>query len=355
MSKFLGEDLGEIAEASYEAALQEQGKGGEDSDDKENQDNSADDSGEGQEHLQDDTDQDDSDSDQDDDDSDSEDSDDDSGDGSDDSDGDSDDGDSDDSDKSDELSDEELIALAEKRGLKLAKDEAKQQEKQQSIERPEEIPAHIWNNMPEVNRYVYSQLPYITTYDENGNEFVVKTSQQLPAGFKFADDKTRIDYLDAINAQGKRAEKLLSEIQSNAKEAQEAESRQQESKMVVDDVEKLQKDGLMPKPTAKFGTPEFDNDPAVVQINKVLAFWQQRRQEGRPLSVYDAGLVYRQLHPKEFEKPAAKGDAERKKVSKKISGGGQADSKSAKKNPRPKFPIGTSASDIADYYSQDLD
>ncbi len=263
------------------------------------------------------------------------------------------------------LSDDELIAELEKRGLKVAKkDEEKQEQpKAPEFKRPDELPDRIWDQMKPVQRYIYTELPYITIVGTQGEgedakqvELQVKTPDQIPDDFNFASKRAEKIADDAFLEQNKRADQMYSRIQYTATQSQEQARQQQESQMIISGVETLQKDGIIPKITAEPGTPEFDKDPGVLRANEIIAYREDLLRQGERVSMVAAGKMFKADHPELYApKPAPKGDAERARASKIVSGGGRGTPASAKKNDRPAFPPGTSCSDIADFHSQDLD
>lgn len=262
------------------------------------------------------------------------------------------------------LSDDELLAELEKRGLKVAKkdeDDKKSDEPrqpQQWEKRPSEVPEDIWDKTKPADKYVYNNLPYITAIGKDGETYRVKTPEQLPNDFEFASDKARMQFNDAVTTQTNRAIKMQEELHQYSQQRQQQTQQQQESQRVVADVERLQKDGIVPKFMTKPGTPEFDNDEGVKVANEILKLRDEINADGNEkISVYRAGQIYKGMHPELYQKKqtVAKGDTERKKAAAKISGSPGGENKSSKTTQRRRFPLGTSARDIVDMYEQDLD
>lgn len=256
-----------------------------------------------------------------------------------------------------ELTDEQLLAELEKRGLSKKEDEPKKQEQPQDIARPDELPERVWGDMNPVQRTIYNELPYVKAQGKDGNVIEVKTPEQLPPDFEFANARAEAQFNTDMSAQSYKAEKMYESIQTEVQQRQQASASQAESQRVVADVDKLQKDGIVPKITAKNGTPEFDTDPGVVRANEILAYWQDLRKAGENISVYTAGKLYKAEHPELYAAPKQNpADNERKQVSRNIAGGGRGDQSAANNNnKRPVFRPGTSASDIVDYYDSQLD
>lgn len=264
-----------------------------------------------------------------------------------------------------ELSDDELIAELEKRGLKVAKkDEEDPAEKKQEpvkFERPEELPEQVWTGMKPVQQYIYRELPYVTLEGKDGNTLRVKTPEQIPDDFEFASKRAEKIADDAFIEQNRKADTMYKQIQQTSAQQQEQTQRQQETDMIIKGVEQLQTDGVVPKITAEPGTPEFDKDPGVIRANEILAYRAKLLAAGENVSVVSAGKMFKADHPELYvTKPTtSKGDAERKAKSKNIAGGGRGTQQQAKqeqnKQDRSKYPVGMSITDIADIAGRDLE
>lgn len=263
-----------------------------------------------------------------------------------------------------ELTDEEFEELAKKRGYaKRDLDSERRQEAQnnaraiESMPKPKELDADTWAAMPAINKVIYNNLPYITAQGKDGQTIKVKTPQQLPKDFEFANDTARTDFMAAIQAQENKANAIEYSIKSRAQAQRQQERSQAEARDMVAQIDALQKSGDLPKPKAEPNTPEFNNDPAVKLIDKVLSYRQSRASQGVNLSVKDALTLYKAEHPTDFRTGEAKGDAERKKLSKKISGSkkstdAKADSLGYQKR---YYKFGMSTQEVLDRALEDLD
>lgn len=273
--------------------------------------------------------------------------------------GDSDEGDDDADDKNDAdnvagLTDEQLRAEAEKRGL-LKKEESEQRkpESTKPIERPDEIANQVWQQMAPEAKVIYSRLPYIKVTDKDGTVESIKTLEQLPKGFLdncSEDEKARLNA--AINIQEQEATKIANKIEEIKEQANQQQIQERERQSVVGDVGRLQRDKIIPQFKAKPGTKEFDSDPALILVNKALSYRQEAHKNGDRISLYNAMLAYKALHPTEFNAPKPKSD-ERKKIAKQVSGTGKSGAGGdggGQKAEGSKFPAGTPISDILDYY-----
>ena len=272
--------------------------------------------------------------------------------------------------KSDEMTDEEFEELAKKRGYskktdddekKKAEDDAKRRaEAINSIPKPKELDADTWSAMPPMNKIIYSRLPYVTAHGKDG-DVKIKTPEQLPDDFEFASDKARAQYVNDIQAQENMAQQMANYIQGQTRQQQTSAQQREQARAIIAEVNELQKSGDLPTPKAQPNTPEFDTDPAVAVINKVLNYQQQRARQGVRLSVRDAYLLCRAEHPDDFKKPEtkAKGDDERKAIAKKVAGNNKSTNKSAAEesagNKRKYYRPGMSTQDVLDRALQDLD
>lgn len=264
-----------------------------------------------------------------------------------------------------ELTDDELLALARERGLPVGeekKEEKKQDDSPREIVRPQEIDESTWGKMDNINRFIYDKLPYLTVRGEDGTEHRVKTREQLPGGdnFKYASQEERERFNDALTVQVNKAEKMHGDIVANIQQHQQQQAAQQRAQDTINDVERLQKEGVLPKINAKPGTPEFANEDGVKLANEIIQFQAKLEAEGEKISIYRAGKLFKAENPDKFAPPkptTSSADDERKKISKNISGNGRGSQSQAKKasDTRPKFPTGMSAADIADYYGDQLD
>ena len=255
-----------------------------------------------------------------------------------------------------ELTDEQLLAEIEKRGLAKKEDDKKSDDdKPTEVKRPEELPEKVWETMNPVQRVIYDQLPYVNIQGKDGEVIQVKTPEQLPNDFEFANARAEAQFNTDMSAQSYKAEKMYERIQTETQNHQQVTATQAEAHRVVADVDKLQAEGVVPKFAAKQGTPEFDADPGVVRANEILAYREELRAKGDDVSVYMAGKLFKAEHPELYAPKQAKGDVERKQISRNIAGGGRGDQSQANTNKRPIFRPGTTASDIVDYYDGQLD
>lgn len=266
-----------------------------------------------------------------------------------------------------ELSDEEFEKLAKERGYskkeeeeqKKADDEAKKRAFNDATKRPKEVDRDTWESMPAINKVIYNNLPYIQAVGKDGNIIRVKTAQQLPDDFEFANKKAEMQFQNDLQSQEMKAQRMHDAINERISQNEQQRRSANEARAILGEIEALQKSGDLPTPKAKAGTKEFDDDEAVVLINKVLGYRQERMKSGSNLSVEDALMIYKAKHPEDFKsKSEAKGDVERKSIAKKISGSNKSadTSISAKKSAGPKYyKFGMSMEDVLDRALEEMD
>ena len=261
-----------------------------------------------------------------------------------------------------ELSDEEFEEMAKKKGYAKTPNEeekAKEEEHNARMEQlmacPEEIDESVWNQLPPQNRLIYNTLPYITAEGKDG-DITVKTPDQLPEDFEFKNKKAEMKFQNDLQAQEMKAEKMSEALNARAEQYARETANRREAVKVISEIEKLQKDGDLPTPKAKQGTKEFDTDPAVELINKVLNYRSQRMSEGVNLTIKDSLMLYKSQHPEDFEQKEAKGDIERKNIAKKIAGGSKASGTPANSKAKPQYyRPGMSTEDVIDRIMDDWD
>lgn len=228
-----------------------------------------------------------------------------------------------------ELTDEEFEELAKKRGYSKTKaedkaeDDSGQDQMSKLLNRPKEINEEVWDELPQENKIVYNALPYLIAEGKRG-VVQVKTPDQLPDGFEFKDNKAMMKFQNDMQAQENRATELMKALEARAENERRVESDRAEAQKVISEISSLQKSGELPTPKTTYGKEGFDNDPAVLTINKVLNYRAMRASQGVMLSVRDSLLLYKAEHPNEFIKKEAKGDIERKNIAKKVAGNSKA-------------------------------
>ena len=266
--------------------------------------------------------------------------------------------------ESKDMSDEEFEEMAKKRGYAKAKseEETKQEDENKTtmeklLARPKEIPDEVWEPLPEMNKVIYNALPYLVAEGKNGT-IQVKLPDQLPEEFEFKNDRARMKFENDLQAQETRANEFKRAIESREERVQRETYERAEAQKVVDEINSLQKSGELPTPKATFGKEGFDNDPAVLLINKVLSYRAQRASEGVGLTVRDSLMLYKATHPEEFKQKEAKGDIERRNIAKKVAGNSKSTSSAVNggDNNKPQYyKPGMSTEDVLDSVLNDMD
>ena len=271
-----------------------------------------------------------------------------------------------------ELTNEQLMAELEKRGLKVVDKNDEPQKAQQPQgpaeweRRPKEVDEDTWDRLPPIRKFIYNNLPMLSVRGEDGEVYHVKTPEQLPDGFKAVDEKERMRFDLEMQSQNARAEDMMRQINAQ-RESKSAESRQQaEDQEIVDGINKLMEDGIIPEIKAAPNSPEFQQDTGAIIGEAILQYRNQLRAQGENVSMYTAGKLFRAEHPEFYEKvgavekkPAPTADNERKKASKNIAGKANRGTKSSANfintEPVQRFAPGTSITDIAALYADELD
>lgn len=267
-------------------------------------------------------------------------------------------------DADEEMSDEEFEELAKKRGYSKDKTEEETKAEEENaatmeklLARPKEIAEEVWNELPEKNKIIYNALPYLEAVGKRG-VVQVKTPDQLPDDFEFKNEKAMMKFQNDLQAQEMKATQYSNALDARAEREQRANSERAEAQKVVSEIESLQKSGDLPTPKVVYGKDGFDNDPAVVLINKVLNYRAKRASEGSQLSVRDSLLIYKAEHPEEFKKKEAKGDVERRNIAKKVAGNSKATSSAVNEDDGEKphyYKTGMSTEDVLDRILDDMD
>lgn len=263
-----------------------------------------------------------------------------------------------------EMPDEEFEELAKKRGYSKAKteEETKQADEnaatmEKLLARPREIAEEVWDELPNENKIIYNALPYLVAEGKKG-VVQVKTPDQLPEDFEFRNEKAMMKFQNDLQAQENRATQFKNALEARAEREQRFNSERAEARKVISEIESLQKSGALPTPKATYGKDGFDNDPAVVLINKVLNYRAKRAEEGSLLSVKDSLLIYKAEHPEEFARKEARGDIERRNIAKKVAGNSKATSSAVNGDDgnRPHYyKTGMSTEDVLDAVLNDMD
>jgi len=209
---------------------------------------------------------------------------------------------------------------------------------------------------PEQN-YIIDNLPPLTVRGKVGDgeiqEYTVYSPEQLPSGFQYVDQRE----MSIANKNFALMEQKAVQLQNDFR-AQETTKAANEFKTLEDnadraDINRLQKEGELPKFRTAPDSPDFEKDPATVEIQAILDFKESLNQ--RYLNEYNAGrpyrhvgfeeayAMYRRQNPKVDPKVQAE-DAERENIARRTS-----NTKSRAMDSKPRVTRGMSSRDLELY------
>ena len=252
------------------------------------------------------------------------------------------------------ISDEVLRAELERRGMVATKKQDQPQPEDPRFSQPRELPDAVWSKMTEEGKYIYNQLPYLTIRGKDGI-LRVKSDEQIPPDFEWADEAEKTQfYSKELPAQVYRAEQLNAQVTKAVEDYNRELEVQRESRMIVQSVEKLQANGILPKIPGERGSKEYEGSAELAYINDVLGSYQEHHRQGENISIETAAYLYKAQHPDALKpKPTTTPtDKMRKAKSTNINGGAKG---KAMPEQRHTFPPGTMPSDIIDYYLDDFE
>ena len=252
------------------------------------------------------------------------------------------------------ISDEMLRAELERRGMVATKKQDQPQPEDPRFGQPRELPDAVWSKMTEEGKYIYNQLPYLTIRGKDGI-LRVKSDEQIPPDFEWADEAEKTQfYSKELPAQVYRAEQLNAQVTKAVEDYNRELERQREAQTIVQDVEKLQASGILPKIPGERGSKEYEGSAELAYVNNVLGLWEQHHRQGENISIETAAYLYKAQHPDALKpKPTTTPtDKMRKAKSTNINGGAKG---KAVPEQRHTFPPGTMPSDIIDYYLDDFE
>lgn len=175
-------------------------------------------------------------------------------------------------------------------------------------------------------------------------EFEVLSPEQLPAGFKFLDDRDRSIAQNRFDALERKAETLQTDYrnQETTKTAQEFENREKTADR--QDIGKLQRAGEIPMFKASPDSADFDNDPGVQLVQEVLDFKEARNAQymeeynaGRPykhIGFEEAFQMFKRSNPDKVDVKQQEEDAARKNYAKRTGRTVGAETKEVNNKPR---------------------
>jgi hypothetical protein len=198
--------------------------------------------------------------------------------------------------------------------------------------------------LPDWQKYIIDNLPNIQVMGHQGENadktFTVKRLEDLPDDFEFASKRAELAFNAALAAQEINARDLLSKYRQEEAQRSQRNFEALEAIDIQNDVNSLQKQGILPKFKYAVNDPRFNDDPAVQESNKIYDFYQKinrsyfdkYQNSGRMyrVSYEDAAYRYYALNPKEAtkevkaaikeaDKPKSQSQIQREKVAAQVS------------------------------------
>lgn len=218
------------------------------------------------------------------------------------------------------------------------------------------------NQFTAEQQYILDNIAPIKIRGDVGGEtkeFEILTPDQLPAGFKFLDDRDMALATKAFAMLEQKAEQLQNDFRNQETNKAAKEFKQKEDDADRQDIGALQRSGDLPKFTVAPTDAKFEQDPNVQLVQDILDFKEAQNQKyfdeyqaGRPykhIGFEEAFRMFKREQPAKANKAQVKEDAERKNVAKRTTG-----SKSNKADaPRPRTVL-RSSRDI-DSFIENLD
>lgn len=153
------------------------------------------------------------------------------------------------------------------------------------------------SNLTPEQKYILDNVAPIKVRGSIGDgkvqEFEVLAPEQLPNGFKFADDVEMAKATKGFNMLEQRASQLQQDYRTQETDKAAKEFKEREDTADRQDIARLQKEGDLPKFKAKPDTKDFDNDPGVKLVQEVLDF--KDKQNNKYMEEYNAGRPYKHI------------------------------------------------------------
>jgi len=185
--------------------------------------------------------------------------------------------------------------------------------------------------------YAYENMPTITVQGKEGlkgevKEYQVKTAEDLPADFRFANQVEQAKFSSALQQNMNIASELIAEANGHNEQRVAANSRREVLVGQKNEVDALIKAGKLPAITAKPTDPNFMQDPGAIRAQQVLDHMKEvnaaNKAAGINQEITSVALGLQLLEAKEAieGKNARMGGITdtRNGVNAKISGGGTA-------------------------------
>lgn len=213
-------------------------------------------------------------------------------------------------------------------------------------------------DLPPVAKYILENLPSIQVlgHTANGKDkvFNVKRAEELPDTFEFASRRDEILFNSAIASQELNARELLTKYQQQEQQNKYQEYLNKEALEVQQDIDELQKEGLLEKFKYKSDDPKFNEDPAVKEANAIYDLFKKTNdayiKAGKTyrVSYRDAADKYYAAQARAKKPEATPAQKERTEVASKVSAPQGADPSKQ----RLRMPPGSRMKDIMKLYNQ---
>ena len=193
-----------------------------------------------------------------------------------------------------------------------------------------EQPKEAATNLTPEQSYIFNSLPDINVQAADGKYYTIKVPSQLPADFEFANKREEIIFNQNVAAQELNARDLQNQYKTQETQRQGTEFQEKVNASVRSDVAELQREGIFPKFKTPIDSPNFEKDPAAVEMQAVLdlmetrnASYLEQAQKGQPFrfvgfkEAYD--IYTAQQARAERQKNVRNEDSARKTIAKKSS------------------------------------
>jgi hypothetical protein len=152
-------------------------------------------------------------------------------------------------------------------------DESDEEEPTEPPKEPKE-PEQQQELTPEL-KYIVDRLPVLSTRGKDGKTYQVKAAGQLPDDFEFATKRDELLFTQALASQELKAQQLQSEFVQGQQNQAAQEFTEKENKDIRKDIGDLQREGKLGRFKYAPDDAKFNEDPAVVEANKVIDFMNQ--------------------------------------------------------------------------------
>ena len=129
--------------------------------------------------------------------------------------------------------------------------------------------------------------------DDKVQTFNVLDPAQLPAGFKYIDDREMAIAVKSFAMLETQAERLQSDFRTQSTKQAADDFKKREDDADRADIGRLQREGDLPKFKAAPNSKDFDTDPASVLIQEVLDY--KESTNARYMDEYNAGRPYKHI------------------------------------------------------------